>query len=137
VTVGRLVRVDAVTLLIGPVRVLTQRGSPEDGTFLWNLMPPPEFCVETIVSSPFIYVCRRSSSADILVRGRRVSRNSAMNSNYTVSRQGTPREILVLEVAAPLVATGRAPRQSFTADRFVPIRSCVQKCARSKNKDRE
>ena len=102
-------------------------------SFPRNLMSPPEFCVETTVPSSFIYVCRHSSSAHILMVGRCVSRNS----DYPLARQGTRRESLVSGIAVTLVATGTTPRQRFTADRFVPIRGCVPKCARSKNKDRE
>lgn len=61
-----------------------------------------------------------------------------MNSNYTFALQGTRRETFVSGVAVPLAATGTAtPRLIFAADRFVPIRGCVQKFTRSKNKDRE
>ncbi len=101
-------------------------------------MSPAEFCVETTVPSSFIYVCRRSSSAHILVLDRCALRNSVMNSNYTSACRGSWRETLVAGVTAPLTATGMTtPRLSFAADRFVPIRGCVQKFARSKNKDRE
>jgi hypothetical protein len=61
-----------------------------------------------------------------------------MNSNYNVARQGTRRENLVSGSVSTLAATGAVtPHLVFAADRFVPIRGCVQKFARSKNKDRE